>query len=512
MNREPERLALQARLDHDKTQVERNRLGQFATPTALADEILRYAKTLLPEETIDFLDPAIGTGSFYSALLRTFPAERIATAMGFEIDDHYGTPAAELWQGERLSLLHADFTRAEPMRKANLLVCNPPYVRHHHISAEEKTRLAKRAYNTVGVEFSGLSGLYGYFLALSHAWLAPKAVSAWLIPSEFMDVNYGRALKRYLLDAVTLLRIHRFDPNNIQFADALVSSAVVWFRNETPKGDHEVLFTFGGTHEAPDVSRMVPSAALAREPKWTRFPKSAVRSSSVQTTVADLFAIRRGLATGDNGFFILSETDIMTRGLPRECFTPILPSPRYLKDDEVHADTDGVPLVDRRQFLLNTRLSEAEIARRYPVLAAYLEEGRAIGLPDRYLCSHRSPWYAQEDRPAPPIACTYMARGESARPFRFILNESRATVANVYLAMYPRPTLSEAVAENPALLRRVWEVLNSIAPEQLLGEGRVYGGGLYKLEPKELANVPVPEIADLLPRRAEQTELFSTVA
>jgi hypothetical protein len=34
----------------------------------------------------------------------------------------------------------------------------------------------------------------------------------------------------------------------------------------------------------------------------------------------------------------------------------------------------------------------------------------------------------------------------------------------------------------------------------MLMEGRVYGGGLNKLEPGELANVPVPELAEYFPR------------
>jgi len=77
--------------------------------------------------------------------------------------------------------------------------------------------------------------------------------------------------------------------------------------------------------------------------------------------------------------------------------------------------------------------------------------------------------------------------------------------------MYPTPVLSAALALDPSLMRRVWEVLNRITPAELLGEGRVYGGGLHKLEPKELANVPVPEIAELLPRPtlpASQTKMF----
>ncbi|MDZ7615967.1 MAG: alpha/beta hydrolase [Patescibacteria group bacterium] len=48
---EQERLALQASLDAEKPQAARNRLGQFATPTALAEDIVCYA-TSLPERIL----------------------------------------------------------------------------------------------------------------------------------------------------------------------------------------------------------------------------------------------------------------------------------------------------------------------------------------------------------------------------------------------------------------------------------------------------------------------------
>lgn len=514
--RETARLALQGELDREKTPLERNKLGQFATPTALAEDILGYARSLLPADAaVQFLDPAIGTGSFYSALLKTFPAARIREAQGFEIDPHYGIPAAKLWADTPLSMTLSDFTQEDADPRFNLLICNPPYVRHHHMPNGEKGRLQLRTQLACGTRIAGLAGLYCYFMGLAQAWLAPGAISGWLIPSEFMDVNYGQAVKRYLLDRVTLLHIHRFDPSDVQFADALVSSAVVWFRNEPPPAGHAVEFTFGGTMAAPKISKMVPAVSLAQEAKWTRFPNANVRAKSTLPTVSDFFKIKRGLATGDNGYFILSAEEIEARGLPLECFRPILPSPRYVKTDEIEADSEGLPRLERRLFLLDPGLPEQEIARRYPSLLAYLEEGKARGLHERYLCSHRTLWYAQENRPPSPIVCTYMGRGDTKteRPFRFILNQSRATVANVYLAMYPTPVLASALAKDPALIRPVWEALNRITPEQLLGEGRVYGGGLHKLEPKELANVPVPEIASLLPDfPVRQAEMFFEAA
>ena len=50
----------------------------------------------------------------------------------------------------------------------------------------------------------------------------------------------------------------------------------------------------------------------------------------------------------------------------------------------------------------------------------------------------------------------------------------------------------------PKLKRKVWKSLDENCPQALLGEGGIYGGGLHKLEPKELVNVPREAIAKRL--------------
>ena len=518
---EQRRCALQAELDGEKSQADRNKLGQFATPTQLARDVLHYGLALLPGgESVRFLDPAIGTGSFFCALLSTSTGRTIRSATGFEVDPHYGEPSIALWKGTPLKITMADFTRqVAPIgdaKRANLLICNPPYVRHHHLNGDDKARLQGAARAASQVELSGLSGLYCYFMALAHSWMADGGVAGWLIPSEFMDVNYGRALKAYLLREVTLLHIHRFDPNDVQFDDALVSSAVVWFKKAKPPVSHDVRFSYGGTVQAPSISKRVSARDLERTGKWTRFPKHDVEAQHDGYRLGDLFTIKRGLATGDNGFFILDEAKAKSLKLPLKFLRPILPSTRYVKADEIDSDASGMPLLDKRLYLLDCDRPEEEVQRDYPDLWAYLQTG-LVDVAPRYLCRSRRFWYAQERRAAAPIVCTYIGRSDhDGRPFRFLLNKSKATATNVYLCMYPQPLLAQQLALYPDALRLLWQGLNSISKETLLGNGRVYGGGMHKLEPKELANVPVDELATLVGLGARhapcQLELQDVVA
>lgn len=500
---EHRRCALQAELDGQKSQAERNKLGQFATPTQLARDVLAYGLDLLPRgEAVRFFDPAIGTGSFYAALQSTCRRRPVASAHGFEIDPHYGKPAITLWDGEPLTITLDDFTQQTPpvddAKRANLLICNPPYVRHHHMNGAEKARLQAAARAAAHMELSGLAGLYCYFMALAHRWMSKGGIAGWLIPSEFMDVNYGKVLKAYLLREVTTLHIHRFDPNDVQFDDALVSSAVVWFKKAKPPAGHQVTFSYGGTMQKPALTKSVSTHDLERAEKWTRFPRQDVEAEHDGYRLGDLFAIKRGLATGDNEFFILDEDKARRLNLPAKFLRPILPSTRYIKADEINADRAGVPLLEKRLFLLDCDLPEDDVKRDYPALWTYLQTGVDHVAP-RYLCRMRRRWYAQERRAAAPIVCTYIGRSDhDGRPFRFLLNNSKATATNVYLCLYPQPLLVTQLRNKPEALRPLWQALNAIDKETLLGNGRVYGGGMHKLEPKELANVPADELAAIV--------------
>lgn len=510
---EEERLALQAELDAGKTQTARNKLGQFATPGRLAGELMLHALKLMGDaQPIRFIDPAAGTGSFISALRKHAPASSVETIRGYEIDPYYGAPALELWNDKGVDLRIGDFTRTQapaPGQRFNLIVANPPYVRHHHLEFSDKKRLQEASFHASGMELSGLSGLHCHFLALAHPWMAPDALACWLIPSEFMDVNYGREVKRYLSERVTLLRIHRFAPTEVQFEDALVSSAVVWFRNTPPPAGHTVNFTFGGTHETPRVQSAIPVETLKMSEKWTRFPNSTLPvEANAGVRIADLFDIRRGIATGNNEVFILSPERVVELGLPVSQLTPILPSPRYLETDRVEGDATGFPQVARAGYLINSRLDEVRLHAKHPRLFDYLESQKETAMKG-FLCSRRSPWYLQEERAAAPLLCTYMGRGSGidGKPFRFILNRSQAVATNTFLNLYPKPALAARLKAEPALLERIWCVLNELTPACMKAEGRVYGGGMHKMEPKELANVPVPSLADLVESRPVQTRL-----
>ncbi len=477
------RLVEQARIDASKTLAERRAMGQFATPPSLAREIAQATVPYLAGiGPVEMLEPAAGTGAFVSAFLGE-PDCHVQNVTAIESDSDFYEAGCRLWGGSPCEYRNVDFTKAKPDRGYGLVVANPPYVRHHGIEAPEKKRLQELVHAETKLRISGLAGLYCHFLLLSLRWMKPGAVGVWLIPSEWMSVNYGTALRRLFSERIRLLRIHRFDASDVRFTDALVSSCVVWFSKDTPATD--MLFTEGGNILQPIASRRILTASLRAASKWP--PDPATVSGGEAFRLRDFFMVRRGIATGDNSFFVMSEEKAAGLNIPRKFLKPILPSPRHLQTDHVESDADGVPANVPRLFLLD--VTGTDPSALPTAVREYLNSG-ADTTGKKKLCASRSPWYGQEQRQPAPILCTYMGRGKgTGAPVRFILNDSDAIATNSFLMLYPRGKLTRLLSSDITASKTAWRLLRAIPRDAFLRSGRSYGGGLQKMEPRELGNL-----------------------
>jgi hypothetical protein len=478
------------------------------TPPELARAITCYAVRLLPPGPVHFGDPAVGTGAFFSALLQILPKERIASAVGVDIGQDQVVAAQRRWGDQGMTVMLGDYLHMERLSRRSLILANPPYLRHQAIPPKYKQDLRERASIKMGSRVSALSGLYVYFLLLSHDWMEEDAIAAWLIPAEFMQTSYGASVRRYLSHKVQLIRIHQFGHNDPQFENAMVLPVMIVFRNKKPDSGDVVTLSTGDTVESPVSSESIKIKALCDASKWHIPWRSWQPLRNTDIRIGDLFDVRRGIATGANDFFILERGEAVQLGIPEVAFRPVLPKARSLSSDIVERETDGYPAVRPQLVLLDCDLSEEEIRRRYPRLMEYLESAAKQGILGRNLVQRRHPWYKQEQRDPPIFLCTYMGRGRGEMPpLRFIWNKSDAVATNTYILLYPKSALARLLQVQDDAVLETFTLLQKAAEETMSERSRLYAGGLFKIEPGELRQVRLPPLPDSL-RGALEFNMF----
>lgn len=216
--------------------------------------------------------------------------------------------------------------------------------------------------------------------------------------------------------------------------------------------------------------------------KWeTRLQGRTARVREGWVPLQSLAKFRRGIATGANGFFLLSETRLAELGIAKD---------RSLKCVGRAGDVDGLIFSEADFDAVARGGGKVRLLNLKDPLSAreqhYVRAGEAEGLLSRYILAHRTPWYSMEQRDIAPLWAAVFGRGD----LKFVVNESGARSLTNFHCIYP-------TGLSPIQVRALALCLNSpsVRRESKL-EGRVYGGGLNKFEPNDLKQIMVPNIKE----------------
>lgn len=457
----------------------RKRSGQFFTSREIAEWMFAHAK---PRKNEDICDAGAGTGVFGDALLRKKIVVR--SYVGVESDPVLALCAAhvlesldapntyKIWYANFMLLNEAAF-KSQGLNMPSLVVSNPPFVRYHKLVGRARIRTALKS--SLGIMLSPLSGSLAYFLVRAAELVQTarekhpdkaKPRLLFLLPQEAS----GAAYVQHLRD--DLRRIYG------------------WTCRE---------------HEIPNLdTNRDRSNALAL---FFLFEKEKVSNEPPMlgqkhvTRLQDVLRIKRGISTGCNDFFVLTEEEVQRTKISRKWFKPVLPTRIHLPSN-CFSREDWEALRDSNYPCWLFAIDVHNFERLGSRLQEYLEEGIRRGLHATPTAKGLRTWFCLPIPLNPPdVFITYFFRGAP----RFILNEAKAlNLTNI---------LGGRFAARHLEISRQLEIV-SLLNEQAKNwdtkvVGREYKGGLRKIEPKELSMLSIePTIVRLMEsevRRAATT-------
>jgi len=452
---------------------ERRRLGATYTPAPLVDSMLGWASSRTVPARI--IDPGAGTGRFLVASGRRFDD---AELWGVEVDPFAAlllrAHLAAAGLASRAKVVVGDYRRIDISKGAGktLFLGNPPYVRHHQLSPDEKDWLSTKA-QSLGLPTSKLAGLHAHFFLATALHAREGDIGCFVTSAEWLDVNYGRLVRKLFLGPLGGVALHRIDPNIAPFDGALTTAVITCFEVGTrPKAlrmaTHRSLETLGSLDSGP----WLPRERFEASERWSSVTAKKAERPAGFVELGELCRVHRGQVTGNNRVWIAGPH---AEGLPERLLFPTVTRARELFDA-------GGRLLDawalREVIDLPEDLDRLSSDERESVLR-FLQRARAMGADRGFIATHRRAWWSVGLREPAPILATYMAR----RPPAFVRNLAGARHINIAHGLYPREPLTETQLE--ALARHLNE-------HARLRDGRTYAGGLTKFEPREMERLPIP--------------------
>lgn len=517
--------------------VERHRLGQYYTPPPIIELITEMC---IKSANDKILDPACGSGGFlvkayhklkdlkkkenpfadddklheeilnqlYGIDINPFPAQ--LSSINLAVRNLKVT-------SRNINLVVSDFFKVKPSTgiipsELDAVITNPPYTRKEEMDFKKMIREeALASVDGTKVSLSPLASIYAYFFIHGAKFLKERGRMSLITSNTWLGTDFGVGLKNFFLNSFRIEAIIEHDAG--VFEGPVLDACITVLQKL--ESDAELrkknLVKFVRIKRALDISeivnrivqtkadceddrlriRLVEQSTLKPEEKWGKYLRApAIYSKLIKhpkiVRLDDVAESSIGIMTGANEFFVLDKATSKMWKLEKHYLKSVVTSPKELQFCDILPEE-----VDQQLLVVNDDEETLKDNNANSVLA-YIQEGEERQVKVRYkegievkgyqnlpFFKGRKLWYSVGDRKIAPIIFPYIIR---ERVF-FVWNKANALCLDTFHEIYPR--------RHEDILPVLGVLNSSLTAFFIELEGRLYGGGLLKIQTKDLKRLPV---------------------
>lgn len=455
----------------------KQKLGQFLTNPIIADFM---SELVYFDDAKTVLDPAVGEGVFIQYLEQQKTNELRYVA--YDIDKAMIEKSKNCVSAD-VQYIHQDYLMSAVETHPDIIICNPPYNKFQEISNRDAyIERFKEKYNFC---IGGYSNLCVYFLMKSLFELKDGGKCAYIIPYEFLNTGYGERIKEFFVQSRYLKTIYKFDSKLSVFDDAITTSCILVFEKKTNESVEFVLVEDIDEIQSKKFRNIsiFSYEELDYKEKWNSY-FSVDQKNDYNNLIAfsKIAKVKRGIATGGNAFFTLNKEKIESLGLSDNVLVKcICKSPDVKKLVFQEGDFQNLYLANKKVYLFDGEKSANNQDLEYIAFGEKEEYNK------RYLNSHRSPWYALENKEVAPIWISVFNRAS----LKVVRNNTKAKNLTTFHGVY----LNEGYDNEEYSNILFCYLLTPICHRILQKNKREYGGGLDKFEPNDLNEALIIDIS-----------------
>jgi adenine-specific DNA-methyltransferase len=451
--------------------------GIFYTPTILADYLV---KPVIKRTDLLIFDPACGEGSLLHAAKERCKQIAKGKEKGPKLYGCDKNNDGIIPKGLTKSrFFHSNFLELLLNKKFDVILMNPPYVRHQLIDKEEREQYRKKIPEIRKLKRT--ADLWVYFLMESVNHLKLGGSIGAILPWSFLQADYGREVRTWLLTKFAKIKLLALSGN--YFENAQERIVLLWLEDYGDKAT-SLKISF-----SDKVCKRVKFYEL-NEKQW-KAPKVIFSEKNSVESLLDRYvnefgfsrfreygSIKIGIVTGADRFFIIDRNSAYNLGFKEKEITPIIKTSREFAG----LCMNGYNPIN---VLISFPKNCSEDHKKY------IKNGEDKDLHLRSHSLRRKPWYDVNIGKTPDAFYAYRALRTPYLVFNDIGIQCTNSVHRVYFNKLTRA-------------EKEWiqiSLLSAVGQLSLEAYSKSYGRGILKIEPSSLKNALIKKYEKRIPRK-----------